>query len=238
MKKTSACSLLILFALAIAAMQTVSGQPRGSGNLTTVEKPVSGFTQLEVHHGCRLDLRRGESYSVVIRIDDNLVDYLEVVQEGGRLRIGMKRGSYSNVHLEADVTMPHLEELGLSGGSEAGLSGFSSESRVSLSLSGGSELRGDLDAGEVEFSLSGGSEIRLEGNAGDIRIHGSGGSQIDLGEFEARDVTIELSGGSEATVNVDGNLGGSLSGGSTVYYQGSPTLGSLSRSGGSQVIPK
>lgn len=231
-------TILLAGFLLAASIQPAAGQARGSGSLATLEQPFSGFTELEVHHGCRLHLKQGSDFSVVVRIDEDLVDDLRVVQEGSRLSIGMKRGSYSRVHLEADVTMPRLEALELSGGSDGTVSGFSSEGVTKLGLSGGSKLHGDMDTGPARISLSGGSQVNLEGSAGDLQIDASGGSRLSLSGFEARNVKVELSGGSQADINADGTLEGSLSGGSTLYYEGAVTLGSLDKSGGSRAIPR
>jgi hypothetical protein len=231
---------LILVSLACGCvLPSALGGIQGSGNLITVEKDLSGFTSLDVHHGCRLNVMQAESYSVVVRIDDNLVDYLELEQHGSTLRIGMKSGrSYSRVQLEADITMPDIEQLDMGGGSEGRITGFQLEHSFSVSLSGGGELSGVLDTGDLQVSLSGGSEITLEGSGSDLDVAGSGGAAIHLGDFRAKDVQVDLSGGSQATVYVDGRLTGDLSGGATVYYNGNAELGSISKSGGARVVQK
>jgi hypothetical protein len=60
-----------------------------------------------------------------------------------------------------------------------------------------------------------------------------GGSQADVSGAAAAKATVTLSGGSRATVNVTGSLDYDLSGGSQLRYQGSPTIGRNTTSGGS-----
>jgi hypothetical protein len=52
------------------------------------------------------------------------------------------------------------------------------------------------------------------------------------------DASVEASGGSEVTVNVSGRLDADASGGSRVFYLGSPALGKIDESGGSTVRPR
>ena len=75
--------------------------------------------------------------------------------------------------------MPELTGLDLSGGSHATITGFTSTEDFDTDLSGGSHLRGDIEAGNVRFDASGGSHLTLIGSAQDLKLDGSGGSQID-----------------------------------------------------------
>lgn len=88
------------------------------------------------------------------------------------------------------------------------------------------------------FSLSGASSLELEGSANDIDIEVSGASRVKLSNFSVVDVNIDLSGGSDATVNASGRLDGDLNGGSKLNYIGNPTLGSINASGGSTISQK
>ena len=97
---------------------------------------------------------------------------------------------------------------------------------------------GDITAGNADFNLSGGSDVRLTGSADDLSIDCSGGSHINLEGFLVNNADIKLSGGSHATVNVDGTLNVDLSGGSKVYYIGEPTMGDIDVDWDSDIIKK
>jgi hypothetical protein len=214
------------------------GAITGSGNVVTQEEAMTGFDKLDVSDGFQVDVSQGDSFSVVIRFDDNLVEHLQVAKQGNTLKIGLKPGRFYNLRdatLEADVTMPELTGLDLSGGSHVTLSGLISAKALSADLSGGSHLTGDVEAGDATINLSGGSHATLSGSAGDLTIDASGGSHAKLAELVVVDADVEASGGSEVTVNPSGRLDADASGGSRVYYLGSPTLGKIDESGGSTV---
>ncbi len=209
--------MLVLFvAVALLAGCGLSSLT-GSGNVVTQEEAITGFDRLDVSHGFQVDISQGETFRVVIRADDNLVEHLQVVKEGNTLRIGLKPGrSYTLIDstLEAEVTMPEL---------------------AAADLSGGSHLRGEIDAGDVTFDLSGGSHVTLGGSAGDLTVDAGGGSHAKLGNLAAVNANVEASGGSHVTVNPSGTLNAKASGGSHVRYVGSPTLGTMDESGGSSI---
>ncbi|MEJ2081360.1 MAG: DUF2807 domain-containing protein [Acidobacteriota bacterium] len=214
-------------------------QLRGSGHVTSVDLSQQGFTGVHLGYGSRSHITYAPDYSVVVRIDDNLAQYLDVERNGAELSISLKpHFSYRGITFEVDIAMPDLERLRLSGGSKCALSGFSLDHDVDLGLSGGSELDGSVTAQRVSFSLSGGSGVELMGQGTSSRLDGSGGSHFDLGDFETQDVRVSLSGGSNATIRVSDELSGSLSGGSQVRYIGNPTLGKISKSGGADIRPK
>jgi hypothetical protein len=204
--------LRILELLVVAAMLAGCGglvSLTGSGNVVTQEEAITDFDNLDVNQGFQVEVSQGDTYSVVIRVDDNLVEHLQVVKEGNSLKIGLKPGrSYNleNVTMEADVTMPEL---------------------TGAVLAGGSHLGGDVEAGDVTFNLSGGAHVTLSGSAGGLTVAANGGSHAKLADLLVVDASVEANGGSHVTVNPSGRLDAVAKGGSHVRYLGSPTLGTI-----------
>ena len=222
------------FVLVGCAQVTITG----SGNVVTQQENLSGFDQLDISHEFSVDVTRGEDFQVLIRVDDNLVEHLNVVKEGSKLVIGLDPNqSYTilNATMEAEVTMPELVGIELSGSSDAQVIGFESSSSLVVDISGNSALRGDIQAGESSFDASGNSSVTLSGSAGNIRVSASGSSEVDLGDFPASDGAVDASGASTVTVNLSGRLDADASGNSDIYYLGDPELGSIDTSGSSSV---
>jgi hypothetical protein len=230
-RKSSAISKLIIILIVIAVVVVVVGtvlaiillgfwnpfgQVVGSGNLVSEEKSFTDFTAIEAGWGFEVEIIQSDSYSINITADDNMFDYIDISQTGDTLTIGLRWGSYQDVTLRAEITMPDLNELEFSGGTQGDVRGFTSSHDFSLVLSGG-------------------STISLEGAANDLTISGSGGSRLYLSDFPVHDATVNLSGGSQATVNLDGRLDGDVSGGSQLKYVGNPATVDVNTSGGSTV---
>ena len=215
MFKLRTLSVLLIVAALLAGCGLSS--LTGSGNVVTQEEAITGFDRLDISHGFQVDVSQGDTFRVVIRADDNLVDHVEVVKEGSTLKLGLKPGrSYALIDstLEAEVTMPEL---------------------TGADLSGGSHLRGEIDTGDVTFDLSGGSHVTLSGSGGNLTVNAGGGSHAKLGNLKVVNADVSASGGSHVTVNPSGTLDAKASGGSHVRYVGSPTLGTMDSSGGSSI---
>ncbi len=212
----------------------------GSGNVVTQEEAISDFDKVDISHSFVVDIKQGENFSVIIRVDDNLVEQLQVEKFGSTLKIGLKSdvSIVSNATLEAEITMPQLTGLDLSGASNATISGFKSTKNLTVDLSGASSLRGDIEAGDTSFDLSGSSNANLTGSGGNLTLDASGSSDVDLSDFPVADAEIEASGASTVTVKPSGRLDVNASGASDVYYLGNPSMGAIDTSGASSVEPK
>ena len=134
--------------------------------------------------------------------------------------------------------MPDINRLDLSGGSKVDITGFKLSHDLSIEMSGGSQINGDLSADDIDLEMSGGSRIELDGSADNLVADGSGGSHLELGSFPIGDARIKLSGGGGATIDVSGTLDLDLSGGSKVIYSGEPKIGDIDLSGGSSFRKK
>jgi len=195
------------------------GEVVGSGDLVTREEFFSDFTSVDAGSGFNVEISQSSSYSVLVTADDNVMDNIIVSKSGDTLNVGVNWAvSLSSVTLKVKITMPELRSLELSGGAQGKIEDITSSDSISIDLSGGSQLIGS-------------------GEAVDLTLDGSSGSQLDFTDFMVQDASVELSGGSQATINLDGTLDADLSGGSQLHYYGDPTLGDIEKSGGSIIDP-
>jgi hypothetical protein len=237
----------------LASMTTGSGQPE------TRQFNLADFTRIQASHAFELKVNRAGSYSVLVTADDNLWDVMDITQTGGTLRLQVKPGvGVQNATLKAEVTLPSITGLDLSGASRASIDGFDSGNamafhlsgasvakvtdmkagRTDFDLSGASSLSGSMTAGDAEFVVSGAAVVMLEGSGTAGRINASGAGRVDLGEFQLQSVSVRLSGGATANVAAGKIDPADLSGGSHLYYAGDPTIGGLTTSGGASISRK
>jgi hypothetical protein len=255
--------VIALIGLLIAGLYYPGNNLRGSGNLISRDYNYTGFTNVQVGSGFSVNITHGSTYLVNVTTDDNIMDHVSIGVSGGTLHVGFPPGiSIINPHqLRVDIVMPSVTTVDLSGGSSGRvypfgnamsqgvlnivLSGGSSltlddatVASFSISLSAGSSLTGDLTcvgAGGSSIQLSAGSSTTLAGEANDITIDGSAGSSANLRDMSCHNVVITLSDGSSVTIDLNGRLDVDLSGGSSVLYFGSPTLGTITLTGYSTV---
>jgi hypothetical protein len=242
MKKAIIIAVIVTVISVISAVSIYRGWPGGlvgSGNLETEEYAFTNFNEVEIGSAFEFEIKQSSSYSINITADDNVMDYVQVSQDGETLKIRLRRFiSIGPVTLRASVTMPQLHGLTASGASHGTVSAFSSTEDLDITVSGASRVTGNIIAGNVEFGISGASTIQLEGSANDIDANVSGASHLNLDDFTVNNADINFSGASSGTVNLNGRLDANLSGASTLWYIGEPTSTDINTSGGSTVSKK
>lgn len=211
---------------------------KGSGTVTSAPIEVTPFSAIEVTHHFTVRVAIGSPESATLRVDDNLLDVVDVGVHDGTLRIGLPFGTeVTHATLEVDVIVPALERVTASGASQVRIEGRNASERVDLVLSGSSELTADLEVGRGHLELSGTSTASLSGAAGTLEVTVSGASHLYANELSVGDLTIDVSGASTADVAVSGRLSAGASGASMVRYAGSPDVERSTTSGASSVRP-
>jgi hypothetical protein len=216
---------------------------------------ISDFSKVWVESALSVDIRRSDDYSVTAAGDD--FNHVRVEKTGDTLKIrrrGLDLIAIFRARPNISITMPHLDELVLSGASQVKASGFDSDHALTVKLSGASHLEiisissgnsrmditgasnvsGDIEvSGDIVFNINGASRAELAGSGNGARLELAGASQARLANFTLNNVKASISGASSSQLKVDGNLDVNLSGASRLEYSGNPTLGNVSVSGAS-----
>jgi hypothetical protein len=220
----------------------------GSGFLASTTYGLSGFTRIEASNAFKVRVVQDTVYSVSVISDDNLVQYLDVSLSSDTLKIGLEFGyNYINTTLTAEVHLPSLSGLSLSGACEARVeAGFAFVPSMNLVLSGASEAEvlslicGSLDAnvsgssgltidsltaGSLSAEVSGASDVTAVGSAGSESLNVSGSSDVHLIDCPTNQASVTVSGASSVWVFVpSGTLSVNASGASLLYYKGNPSF--------------
>ena len=210
---------------------------RGSGNLVTETRQVRNFDRISLSGSGEVILTQGGSESLTIESDDNVMEYVEAVVEGGTLKLGFKNGFniISTTRLVFRVGIDTLSGLSVSGSGKVEADRIDTD-RLKADVSGsGNILIADLTASEVNADISGSGEINLTGEvqAQDVSVSGSGKY---LGEnICSASVTVRVSGSGNAMVCATGTLDARTSGSGSVGYYGQPASVHTSESGSGKI---
>jgi hypothetical protein len=210
----------------------------GSGQLIETEQTVSGFRELDIGGAFGVVVRQAENFRVAVRADDNVIEFVRCELVGDRLVIGMDGDrSYRDATMAAEIALPVLSALEVSGASRVVLEGFESVDDLAIELSGVSAVDGDVRVGALNASLSGSSRIMLSGGAERVRLRSSGSIRVDLSEFSVVNADIDVSGSSRVVVDVSGALVAKASGASTIRYLEEPESVERETSGAGRIGP-
>lgn len=242
-RRTGAKGTTLLFMVSafvvVGLLSAACNELEGSGNVITKEEDFKGVTSVVVENSFEVQIVKSDSFSTVITADDNVMDHVQVSKSGETLRIRLDRGGISNATLEANVTLPNLRKLRLTGATKGTVSGFKSSDDLDIDVARASSLTGDIKAGDIDVNVAGASKVTLKGSGKELIVRGSGAIEIDLKEFVVNDAEVKLSGASTASLNAEGLISPvNLSGASNVTYTGSATLDNINTSGASKIRRK
>ena len=221
--------ILLIIALAgILAVSTVSciwtvGLVRGSGEIETEEREVSGFQKVHLSGTGNLIITQGEKESLVIEADDNVIPLIEAEVLRGRLTISLKRG-YNLIPtstLKFYLTVKDLNEISLSGAGDINCDSFNTE-EMEFKISGAGDIDFNINARKVEITSSGAGNLTLSGQVDVQEVNISGVGKYDGAGLESKRCEITVAGVGSATVNVSEELDVDISGVGSVNYIGAP----------------
>ena len=207
----------------------------GSGAIVTHVVDVNNFSEIEVSHTFNVAITQGDSFSVSVRVDDNMVEHLRVERTESKLQFGLKDGSNNNITLEASVVVPDLDYLDVNGVSRVEVLGFELDHDLELDCSGASRISETVHVTELEIDVSGASQLLIEGSASRLELDASGASSAGLKDFPVATADVHLSGASSATLRVQETLEVTASGASRLSFHGTPSPGRVSTSGASTI---
>jgi len=75
----------------------------GSGPIVSKEYGYQNFTNVEVSSYFVVEVTHSSTYKVVVSTHENLIDQLDVVQDGNTLKLRLKSGRYVNTDLKATI---------------------------------------------------------------------------------------------------------------------------------------
>lgn len=243
-KEKKALSVLLIVIIVLAVVIVVLGAVViylwiFPGELITEEMEYSDFTAVDVGSAFQVEITQSSSYSVIITADEKMFEKIDVTKTGNTLIISTEPNTITASALKAEITMPELYELVLSGASKGTVQGFSSSEPFVVELSGASNLQMEaINVGNFEVELSGASTLSAEGSGNDLVSVVDGASNLNLTNFPINNSNLQVSGASQATVNMNGTLDATVSGASTVYYIGEPTMGNIDISDSSSINKK
>lgn len=110
MKPLFYCCLVVLFIRCERPMDCIEAE----GQRILREVPVSPFTRLEVYRGIGVEITQGPEYKVFIEAGENLINNVQVAQDGNRLML--RDASQCNWTREygtaiLKITAPNIEEI-------------------------------------------------------------------------------------------------------------------------------
>ncbi|UOD28176.1 DUF2807 domain-containing protein [Massilia violaceinigra] len=199
----------------------------GSTILKRETRALGRFNGVALSLPAKLEVRTGDTESVTIETDNNLLPLIETVIEDGTLKL---RPNKRNLHLKTGnmkivVQARSIDHLSIGGAGSISADAVRGD-RVTINVGGsGSIVVKHIEADNAVIAVGGsGSLSGVAGSVNKASISIGGSGDVDLGKVKARDASLSVAGSGEATVWASTRLHASIAGSGNVNYYGDPTV--------------
>lgn len=217
-------SFAITIALLCSACNYIGGERVvGSGNVTTQDRSISGFSAVESSGFFDVYLSSGSTQNVRVEADDNLHEYIETTVNGNELEIDTRDGYRikTNKDIKIYITSPEFNKVHLSGsGNIISQNQIKGNDKIDLSVSGSGNIKVDLHAPSVDAHMSGSGDVNLSGEARKFEGSLSGSGNIRAMDLKTEETSIRISGSGNADVFASTKLDVRVTGSGDVRYKG------------------
>ncbi|HMQ03549.1 MAG TPA: head GIN domain-containing protein [Pyrinomonadaceae bacterium] len=173
---------------------------KGSGNVTSEKREISGFSGVDVGGIFQVDVTANGEFGVEVTADDNLLPHIRTEVRNNILFIETDKRLITGGVLKVIVSAPDIENIETSGASRVNVTGV--------------ENRG------IRIESSGASKVGLSGETGELFVDINGASSVDSSGLRASTAEVDASGASKATVAATQELKLRASGASKILYSG------------------
>lgn len=178
----------------------------GSDKTATESREVSGFSGVRLDGAGQLTIKQGDTESLSITADDNLLPYLTSEVSGQTLVLGIKSGtriSTSN-KIVYQVTAKTLNAIDIEGGAEVDAQGINADS--------------------LAVTLKGGATLKVAGKVSQQSVTFDGGGNYDGQALDSETAQVTCKGAGLIVVRVSKTLDVKIDGAAVVEYIGSPQV--------------
>ncbi|MBZ5857246.1 head GIN domain-containing protein [Flavihumibacter profundi] len=234
---------IIVFGLVVLAGLTANAQKFVVNDANAVARQVNEFSGVHVSSAIDLYISQGNEIGVAVSSTDTKVrDRIMTEVKDGVLNIWFDGKGWNdwkgNKHMKAYVSVKTLEMIKADGACDVKFMGKVKAERLSIDLSGASDLSGELECNNLDMDVSGASDTKLSGNVGNVSVKLSGASSIKGWGLVAENCDIDASGASSINVIVNKEMKVKANGASDVNYKGNGVIREMKSSGASSINRK
>lgn len=219
-------SLLAVALLASCAFPMRITEVKGSGNLVTESRRITGINAVELSGIGTLIIEQGGTDALEITADENIMQYIRSDVSGGKLLLGTR--DFINLLPSREITY-RLTVRDLSAVETSGVGNIEIKSlrtdHLWVEISGSGTLKiSDLQADTFDLDISGMGTAETSGSVAKQSIDISGSGSYHAGNLQSRSADIKISGSGSAVVWAQEELNLDISGMGGLSYYGEPVL--------------
>lgn len=198
------CLLPIAMLFCFAGCHLLDEGIPGSGTIASENREVGDFSGVGYSGGGTVQVVIGDTTSVEIECDDNLLEHIVTEVKNGQLKIYPAKSISPTTGINVKITTPSLSKLSIAGSGEGSVVG--------------------LDEAKLAIDIAGSGKVKCNGSAESLAISIAGSGEVVNDELASRKVDVSIAGSGDVRVQATDELSVSIAGSGKVQYIGSPKV--------------
>lgn len=169
-------------------------------NAVKETRNLSDFSSIELVCSADLFITQGNTQSVVVEADEELMSHLFTEVENGTLKVYIKK-YHRSIHVaKVYVTVPNLEIVSLVGSGDMTFTDVFKTNDFKIKIVGSGDLNAPLDAKNVELIIAGSGDVKLSGVKGDFQIDVSGSGDTYAKNLKLNNCDLSVAGSGDVVL--------------------------------------
>lgn len=244
--KKIACALLVLLLASLACGVFPFNTVQGSGKVIRQSFEVDGVDHIDLKTPGRVELVLGDSDSLVVETDDNIMPHLKVKVQDGTLildeeeglnlqpsldiiyRLSLRSLASATVNSSGTISAGTVQggslELHINGSGRINFDSVDVEELKITSAGSGDVIIPDLAAEDVRARSTASGSIQLSGAVTILTLESNGSGDALLADLQASEAKVQVHASGAATVWALDDLDVQIDGSGDVFYYGTPAV--------------
>ncbi|MHC5039812.1 MAG: head GIN domain-containing protein [Planctomycetota bacterium] len=167
-------------------------------------RSVEPFQAIELRGSGEIFVSVGSEPSIVVEIDDNLLELITTRVRKGRLVISNDKSFITGIGLTVTITLPKLEDVVILGSGNVQIWGLENE--------------------DFTVKIAGSGDVKAVGKSQSVKVRITGSGDADLSELAAKEADVKITGSGDALVNAKEKLRGAITGSGDIGFLGDPEV--------------
>ena len=198
--------LLVLLPLLVAGCHHggLRSEIQGSGKRQKQKRQISPFTSIVTAGAFTIEVTCQKDVSLEVEGDDNVLEFVAAEVSGNVLRLKNTQNYSVSEPVTFRISVPNLEAVSTSGAGQINITGMKNE--------------------KFEIDAEGAPTINVAGETKVVDIDASGAGKIDASKLHTARAVVDSKGVAQIDIDVEEQLDVTVSGPSSVTYQGDPVV--------------
>jgi len=224
MKKTTLLVALLCITMA-NAQKWNKKKVSGNGNETTITRTTSEYDEISVGGPFKVELVYGKEGAIIIKGDENLLEYIKTEVDGSKLKIYIENDvtlKYGERDIEIIIPFEKINSVSFAGSGDIKTKDSISAENFEIKFAGSGDGNFEVNCPNLKVALAGSGDLKVTGNSTELEAKLAGSGDLDCSKLEAQNTDASVAGSGDLKINCIKKLTAKIAGSGDIHYKGKP----------------